>query len=250
MDGRSSMLLILGGTTEARELATHVARSGLSSVMTLAGATKHPEAQPIETVIGGFGGEVGFRRFVTQRGVRAIVDATHPFAHRITERTARLAAALGIAHLILQRPPWIAGAGDKWSEVPDPAACAGLVRPGQVVFLSTGRQTLDAFIGLSSCEVFCRLIDPPEIPFPFAFGRFIVGRPPFSISHEEALFRELRIDWLITKNAGGTSSASKLHAARRLGLPVAMIRRPPLPQAAAVKTVEEARRWVQANLSE
>ncbi|MEQ9676314.1 MAG: precorrin-6A/cobalt-precorrin-6A reductase, partial [Roseovarius indicus] len=82
-------------------------------------------------------------------------------------------------------------------------------------------------------------------PFPFVNGRFLVGRPPFSVEEEKNLFQELGVDWLVVKNAGGAAAMSKLVAARELGLDVAMIVRPPQPDALKVASVAEALAWVE-----
>jgi precorrin-6A/cobalt-precorrin-6A reductase len=63
---------------------------------------------------------------------------------------------------------------------------------------------------------------------------------------EAALFRKLGIDWLVTKNAGGQASRAKLDAARHLGLPVAMIARPPQPDCETVSSVDAALNWIKA----
>ncbi|MEN8891409.1 MAG: precorrin-6A/cobalt-precorrin-6A reductase, partial [Planktotalea arctica] len=85
--------------------------------------------------------------------------------------------------------------------------------------------------------------DPPEGAFPFANGEFLVGRPPFSIEDEIALFKSLEIDWLIVKNAGGSASFSKLDAARTLGLNVGMIARPAPPDGLCVSMLKQAITW-------
>ncbi|MEO0905881.1 MAG: precorrin-6A/cobalt-precorrin-6A reductase, partial [Pseudomonadota bacterium] len=79
------------------------------------------------------------------------------------------------------RPPWVAEPGDKWIEIGTEAEAAEHIPRGSVVFLGTGRQTLARFANLQGCEVICRQIDPPTEPFPFAGGRYLVGRPPFSV---------------------------------------------------------------------
>ena len=135
-------------------------------------------------------------------------------------------------------------AGDRWIAIPDPEAAQVHVEHGSIVFLATGRQTLDRFAALSHATLYCRQIDEPEKPFPFPKGRFVVGRPPFSQNEEERLFTELGIEWLVVKNAGGSASRSKLDAARTLGLPVLMIERPPAVSSMPLDTVEMAIDWV------
>ncbi|MGR3469158.1 MAG: precorrin-6A/cobalt-precorrin-6A reductase, partial [Shimia sp.] len=161
----------------------------------------------------------------------------------ISHRTARIAAEKGVPYLQVLREPWVATPEDQWSFIAAEADAIALIPKGARVFLATGRQTLGAFAGLQGRTLFCRQIDPPEEPFPFE-GEYIVGRPPFSVKDEVALFRRLRIDWLVVKNAGGAASATKLTAARQLGLPVAMIARPAQPDAPRVTTVEEAIAWL------
>ena len=117
------------------------------------------------------------------------------------------------------------------------------------MFLATGRQTLERLSGLEGRRVICRQIDPPEGPFPFPNGRYLVGRPPFSVADETKLFEELGVDWLVVKNAGGSLSRTKLDAARALGIDVAMIARPPQPDALRVETVAAAMAWVRTWMS-
>ena len=239
-------LLVLGGTGEGRRLSEMLRAEGIDHIASLAGATRAAQAQTGLVRVGGFGGEDGFRRFLDEAGITAVLDATHPFAAQISERTARVATALGLPHLMLLRPAWAPKKGDLWTEIADEAEAREFVQPGQVVFLATGRQTLDRFANLTEARLICRQIDPPDGPFPFANGRFEVGRPPFSVEHEIELFTRLGVDWLITKNAGGRLAEPKLVAARQMGLPVMMIRRPEPPLCARVETVEDAMGWARA----
>jgi precorrin-6A/cobalt-precorrin-6A reductase len=59
----------------------------------------------------------------------------------------------------------------------------------------------------------------------------LAARGPFVLENELALMRTYRVDVLVSKNSGGSAVAAKLQAARRLGIPVAMLRRPPLSPA-------------------
>ena len=135
------------------------------------------------------------------------------------------------------------GPGDNWTEIDREEEAAALIPSGQVVFLGTGRQTLDRFANLEGRRVICRQIDPPTAPFPFEGGEYLIGRPPFSVARERDLFAQLGVDVLVVKNAGGAASRTKLTAAADLGLPVLMIRRPPPPDAAICDTVADALDW-------
>lgn len=237
-------LLLLAGTSEARQIAWGLSTMGIRAIASLAGVTRSPEPLPLPTRIGGFGGEAGFESFMQAEGITAVIDATHPFAQVITDRTARICKELSIPYLQLLRPGWLAEPGDRWIEIATEQDAAGHIAPGSTVFLATGRQTLNRFAGLQGCRVLCRQIDPPTAPFPFEGGEFIISRPPFSVTREVALFQALGVGWLVVKNAGGTESRTKLTAARQLDIPVLMLRRPPMPDAPRVATVQAALDWV------
>jgi len=240
-------LLLLAGTGEAREIAAALAARGVPAVASLAGATRSPDLPGLPLRVGGFGGEAGFRDYLAAAAITAVLDATHPFASRISTRTSRICRELSISYCQFLRPEWTPGTGDRWQVVPGEAEVGRLIAPGATVFLATGPQRLDRFAGLGHAgRLICRRIDPPRAPFPFANGEFLIGRPPFTEEDEARLFRGLGIDWLVTKNAGGAGGWPKLAAARALGLPVAMIARPPQPEGPRVASVAAALDWVTA----
>lgn len=237
-------LLILGGTGEARLMAQ--ALQGHDAVISLAGTTRQPAPQGLPMRIGGFGGADGFVAYLEQAGITAVLDATHPYADRITQRTAAICAGRHMPYLQYLRPPWVPEPGDLWTEIASEAEAADHIPAPATVFLGTGRQTLERFANLAGRDVICRQIDPPEGPFPFAGGRFLVGRPPFSVEDEVALFRDLGVDWLVVKNAGGAASRTKLTAARLLGIPVLLVARPAQGPWPIVETVAAAVAWARA----
>ncbi len=53
-----------------------------------------------------------------------------------------------------------------------------------------------------------------------------------------------RIDIMVTRDAGGDSASAKIEAARELGLPVIMVRRPFIPAREKVESVAEVLRWL------
>jgi precorrin-6A/cobalt-precorrin-6A reductase len=223
-------VLILGGTTEARRLAADLAaRPGVRVTTSLAGRVARPAAVAGDLRIGGFGGSDGLADWLRVHRVDALVDATHPFAEAITANAARAAAATGVPTVALRRPGWRPGPGDDWHAVPSLTAAAEILpRLGRRVFLSTGRLGLAAFAGAADLHFVVRSVDPPEPPLP-PHTRVILARGPFTTADETGLLRGHRIDVLVTKDSGGEATAAKLTAARELGLPVVVVRRPEPP---------------------
>ncbi len=235
-------ILILGGTTEARQLAEHLAqRSDLAVTLSLAGRTAAPSLQPVPVRIGGFGGAAGLAAWLGAEGIDLLIDATHPYAARIS---ANAAAAADLAHvplLALERPAWIAVDGDRWTEVADmPAAARALGAAPRRAFLALGRNELAPFAAAPQHFYLIRSVDPVEPPLTLPHVVYLTGRGPFEEADERRLLREHRIDVVIAKNSGGAATYGKIAAARVLGLPVILLARPARPQVAAAASVEEA----------
>jgi precorrin-6A/cobalt-precorrin-6A reductase len=237
-------VLVLGGTGEARRLAEALLADGVDVVSSLAGRVAEPVLPVGEVRIGGFGGPGGLAAWLRSNGVAAVVDATHPFAARMTANAAAATAETGIPLLRLQRPGWREQPGDDWRWVDSLEEAAAAVTGFAHVFVTTGRRGLDAFAGLTA-EVLLRTVDPPEPPLP-ARTTVVLERGPFALDDELALMREHAVDVVVTKDSGGGMTAAKLTAARQLGIPVVVVRRPPLPAGVpVVATVDEARAWIE-----
>ena len=221
-------VLILGGTAEARDLARRLAgQPDLEVVTSLAGVTRNPERPPGELRRGGFGGAAGLAAYLREEAVACLIDATHPYAERISANAAEAAATAGVPRLQLLRPPWRAEPDDRWVGVRDTEeAAARLPDLGRRVFISSGRQGIGAFRALAEHWFLIRLIDPPEAPLPLPDYEVTPGRAPFTVEEETALLRRQRIEVLISKNSGGAMTYAKIAAARHLGLPVIMLDRP------------------------
>ncbi|WP_424535606.1 cobalt-precorrin-6A reductase [Sphaerisporangium viridialbum] len=238
-------VLVLGGTGEARALAAALTgRPEVRVISSLAGRVTDPRLPEGEVRVGGFGGPERLADWLREQGIRAVVDATHPFAERITASAVRATAAAGVPLLILRRPGWRQEAGDDWHWTSSlPEAAASLPGLGRRVFLTSGRQGLSAFAGLDDLWFLIRTVDPPDPPLPRR-SHLLRDRGPYTLDGERALMRHHRVDVLVTKDSGGTMTMAKLAAARELGLPVVVVRRPPPPEAPTVRTTEEALTWL------
>ncbi len=246
----SKRILILGGTGEAAELARALAgRPGIEVISSLAGRTRAPATPAGSLRVGGFGGPQGLMDYLGAERIAAIVDATHPFATRIGRNAALAAASLDVPLLRLERPAWEPVRGDRWIEVDSLAGAAEeTARHGARVFLTVGRTELKPFAHLGDIWFLVRLIEEPPAPLPLPRHGVVVGRGPFAEADEAALIRRHRIDLLVSKNSGGAATYAKIAAARRLGIPAVLVRRPPTPPnpPPAVATVAEAVAWIEA----
>ncbi len=236
-------VLLLGGTGEARELAQLLVSSGHDVVSSLAGRTADARLPVGEVRSGGFGGTAGLTRWLRDNRVDAVVDATHPFAAAMTANAIAATRETGVPLLILRRPGWTASPGDAWHWVDSADAAATLLPTlGSRAFLTIGRQGLQAF-ATTGVWTLARCVDPPD-PRP-SWCTLILARGPYDLDGELNLMRDHRIDVLVTKDSGGPATSAKLEGARRLLLPVVIIRRPPLPAGVAVvDSVDQVANWL------
>lgn len=222
-------VLLLGGTTEARQLAGLLLTAGVPAVTSLAGDVAELRLPPGEVRVGGFGGVAGLVSYLREHEVSAVVDATHPFAATMTAHAVAACAQAGVPLLRLSRPSWSGrpdAAGWHWVDsAAEARAIAG--RLGNRVFLAIGRQALAEFADWDDRFVLARVIDPPDIAIP-ASWTVLRARGPFRIEDELDLLHRHGIDVLVTKDSGGSTDA-KLAAASELEVPVVMVRRPAPP---------------------
>jgi precorrin-6A/cobalt-precorrin-6A reductase len=233
-------VLILGGTGEARRLAP-VLLPHYRVISSLAGRVAEPARPEGEVRVGGFGGAEGLAAYLRDSGVEAVVDATHPFAARMSANAAEACASAGVPLVVLRRPGFARTPGDDWHRVPSLEAAADLLPAlAERVFLTTGRQGLARFAHLAAQWFLVRCVDPPVPPVPPRMD-VLLDRGPFTVDGETALMVRHHIGALVTKDSGGGMTAAKLDAARALGLPVVVVDRPPLtPGVPAVPSVEAA----------
>lgn len=125
------------------------------------------------------------------------------------------------------RPGWRQSAQDCWHRVADARHAAVVLRRLGVAraFVTAGRDKSGPLMTAPPCRVFLRVrsvLPHPRHPWVTA----VPGAGPFPVDEERRLLTRLRIGALVAHDAGGQGAFPKLAAARQLGLPVLLLRRP------------------------
>ncbi|RWN30291.1 MAG: cobalt-precorrin-6A reductase [Mesorhizobium sp.] len=231
-------ILILGGTTEARQLAGKLAARA-SVTLSLAGRTESPVAQGVPVRSGGFGGADGLADYLRKEHIDLLIDATHPYAAQISANAAQAARVAGVPILALRRPGWESVEGDRWTLVNTVGDAVQALGPApRRVFLALGRQEVAAFEAAPQHHYLVRSVDAIEPKLAVPDASYLLARGPFREAEERTLLEEHRIDVVASKNSGGAATYGKIAAARALGLEVVMIQRPVLPDVPAAESVE------------
>jgi precorrin-6A/cobalt-precorrin-6A reductase len=217
-------VLLLGGTGDALRIARQLGRE---HVYSLAGLGKVPDDLACTVRVGGFGGSEGMARYIEAQRIALVIDATHPYAAQISANAVTASRAARVPCWALRREGWQPQAGDDWRRVGDwaelTAALAAFERP----LFTLGREPLAHLDDIPAHQFWTvRCLDPHE---GNARVRILATRGPFTLEGERALFAAQAFDVVVSKNSGGGATEAKLEAARERGVPVVMLRRPPLP---------------------
>jgi cobalt-factor III methyltransferase len=238
---------VFSGTSDGNALVRALADTQEPIVVSTAseyGGEIAREDCPGVTVWAGRQGVETRRRALVGSRARAIVDATHPFAQQMSEQLIGLSRELGIPYLRYERPSALdPGTLDRSTLDPSTTllcdsvaeAAERAIAKGQRIFLTTGSKDLATFLSAANAdrrEWFVRMTPEPAlirraIDLGIPRDHILAMQGPFSEAFNIALWRDQRIDCVVTKDSGEAGGFSaKAAAAAALDIPLLVIRRP------------------------
>lgn len=223
-------ILVLGGTTEAKQLAHRLIAAKLPLIYSIAGLVRQPQLN-CRIISGGFSRLGGLEKFIIDESVQLVIDATHPYAERMSEQVKHVTATLNMPYWSLQKEEWSEDKADDWSICSNWAEVFRALKPYKRVFLTSGQLTTpmsDDLVILNQ-QLSQQHVLRTAVPNKQTLAEHIqtieqIG--PFTVEHELALLQRLGIDVLVSKNSGGDASWAKMLAARQLGVKVLLLARP------------------------
>lgn len=250
-------LWVFSGTSDGNALANELAGQDYPVVVSTAteyGGEVAAQHCSGVSIWAGHQGVEARKQALSQNHARAIVDATHPYASLISEQLMGLAQSLNIPYLRFERPSsFVAGSGIECDSTEQAAEQA--IALGQRIFLTTGSKDLATFLqaqGAKEREWFVRVTPEPEfiqraIDLGVPRSRICAMQGPFSQAFNEVLWRDLKIDCVITKDSGDAGGYNtKVAATQALNIPLLVIKRPKLEYPFITSTSDAVLRQLQA----
>ncbi|RVU84417.1 cobalt-precorrin-6A reductase [Leucothrix sargassi] len=221
-------VLILGGTSDAKAIALALHTQGLHVIYSIAGIVRQPDL-PCDVISGGFTKRGGLTRYIRENNITALVNATHPFAQKMSLAAERSAQQTGVLFWRYQRPDWVATEKDDWHFFDDWGNLLKQLSPYERVFLSQGQLSESMLAALimhrkDAQHFLHRTAVIPSHRTP-EWMAWVHGIGPFSLKNEQALLTEYDIQALVSKHSGGQLPA-KMIAAQQLQIPVFLLQRP------------------------
>ena len=230
-------LLVLAGTEDGRELADALKQRGhdvLVSTLTAYGADLAQE-QGLQVRSGALD-EESLTDLLKATSFAALVDATHPYAVRVKEMARTVCSNLALPYLRWVRStlepedhPLIHWAKDI------PTAVQIAAELGQRILLTTGSNGLPEWVShpaMADKMLYVRVLPTSEVlarceSLGFKPNQIVAAQGPFTQEWDEAMFKQLKIEVVVTKESGKVGGTlEKVQACLSLNTPLVILKRP------------------------
>lgn len=236
------MILLMAGSSEAREVLPVLLKEVERVLVTTATDYPYPltpaEAQGRVSVRQGRLDKAHMVELIRSEGIHCLIDATHPFAAEASTTAMQACLETAVPYIRFQRKPLFIPQSELIHQVKDPQEAAHLAcRLGQTIFLTTGSKDLDVFCehaNEAGRKLLVRVLPSPKsIQKCLRAGvhpdRIIAMKGPFSARLNAALWADLSVDAVVTKESGEEGGLpEKLEAALELKINLVVVNRPAL----------------------
>ncbi len=235
------MILVLGGTTEAKQLLERLIEENRHVLVSTAYkfAADYIPKNPLVKHISGRLDCEGLQVLIKDEGIKVVADVTHPYAIEISKNAKEACEKTGVKYIRLERDPSqiddLVNEGDIYHAVSYEEAAEKACKLGEVIFLATGSNNAAIFkseADIAGRKTYIRVLpDGGSVEkcteLGFTEDEIITGIGPFSYEDNYKLWKRLGIDVVVTKESGIAGGfAEKLHAAKDLGIKAVVVRRP------------------------
>jgi len=225
-------LCIFAGTSEGRKLVEQLCGRGLQ--MTVCVATEYGEVLLGEhtdvQIHAGRMDQQQMEEMLRSESFDIVIDATHPYADKVTENIALACRNTGIEYLRLLRGSNSDDADGIFFE--NTAVCVEYLKTTSGnILLTTGSKELPAYAELSD-RIYARVL-PMQASLDIcaqsgiAPERIIAMQGPFNEEMNLALLKMTNAKYMVTKDTGGPGGyGAKISAAKKEGVQAVIIGRP------------------------
>lgn len=230
-------VILFGGTYEGHKIADFLSDKGVNYVVCVATEYGGEVLNNKNVRVGRMTADE-MRAFFAESNAKIIVDATHPYADKVTEN---IKSACTCRYIRVAR-------GDintVGAHFKDASAAAEYLRGTEGnILLTTGSKEIVLFSALAD-RVYARVLPTAEAIMAcrnagLEMKNIICMQGPFSKEFNIALINELDIKYLVTKSGGGCGGfIEKFEAARETGAECVIIDRPVKEDGVSVEEAEK-----------
>lgn len=229
-------ILIFGGTTEGRRLAEFCSENQIHAYMSVAteyGGELLGQSDFLH-ILTGRRDAVEIADFITEHGIRLVLDATHPYAVEVGKNIAAACEQCGVKNIrILRESSDWEEYGHYFEDIPSLVDYLNL-SPNGTVLITTGSKDLKQFCRIENYAERCmvRVLPAKGIvekcaALGFSEENIIAEKGPFSEAQNIAHLRKFGAKYLVTKESGRAGGfGEKVSAAKQCGADLLVIRRP------------------------
>lgn len=245
----TNKIWLIGGTSDSAAIARKISQTiapNLAMAITVAteaARSLYPPEIPLQV---GCLNTHQMASWCKQQQIKAIIDASHPYAVAVSQNAITIAQALHIPYLRYERSTLPPSSGQSLVIDSLDTLLEGNYLEGKRVLLTIGCQALPLFKSYQQqFTLFARILPKPKslqiaLDSGFRSDRLICWRPPISAALEAAIWRKWDISLVVTKASGKAGGEDIKHqVARELNVPLITIARPTVVYPQQTSCLEE-----------